>query len=125
MTLQQNLKMMKETTEIVASFKGQDGNEIIITGKNAYLTEFNINHPSPRFEDINTLGGKKVKLFMPAEPITINMEFQLAPFDKDGKPNHLIEYMMGEYKPERKISQLKVEDCSIEELLFAVRQKIK
>ena len=42
-----------------------------------------------------------------------------------GNNEDFVNEMFGsEYKPERKISELRVEDCSIEELMFAVRQKL-
>lgn len=42
-----------------------------------------------------------------------------------GDNEDFVNGMLGiDYKPERKISELRVEDCSIEELMFAVRQKL-
>jgi hypothetical protein len=117
--------MIDSSTEIVSSFKDKDGNEMVITGKNAYMTEFNVNYTNPEFEEIFRHGGGSIKKFMPSEPITITMEFKLTQFDKNGDPNYIIEQLFGGGKPKRKISHLRVEDCTIEELLFAARQKIK
>ena len=98
---------------------------MVITGKNAYMTELSVDYSCPEFEEICTTGGKRIKEVLPSEPITITMEFKLNQFDKYGKPNYIIEQLFGDGKPKRKISQLRVDDCSIEELLFAARQKIK
>ena len=117
--------MIDSSTEIVTSFKDRDGNEQIITGKDAYLTNFEVNYPTPMSEKIFSLGGKCVKKFVPSEPITISLEFKLNQFDKEGNPNFLIESFINGFKPKRQISKLRVDDCSIEELLFAVRSKIK
>lgn len=117
--------MIDSSTEIVSSFKDKDGNEMLITGKDAYLTEFNIDIPNNMTEDVSTYDGKLTRFFLPSEPITITMEFKLNQFDKNGKPNYIIESFMNGFKPKRKVSKLRVDDCSIEELMFAVRQKIK
>lgn len=116
----------RSKTEVVTSFKDQDGNETIITGKDAYLVNFDIEQPLPDYDTILHMGSnKKVKLFKPAEPITLKFEFKLTPFDKDGNSNYIIDSFANGFKPKIQISKLRVEDCSINELLFAVRKKIK
>ena len=125
MTLQKNFQMIDSSTEIVSSFKDKEGNEMLITGKEAYLTEFNVNVPSPMAEDVFNCDGKLTRLFIPEEAITISMEFKLNQFDADGNANYIVESFMDGFKPKRKISKLRVDDCSIEELMFAVREKIK
>lgn len=116
--------MINSTTKIITSFTDKEGNETVITGKDAYLTEFNVDYHSS-IQEIYTLGGGSIEQFKPSEPITITLQFKLNPNDKDGNANYLIESFMNGFKPKRRISKLRVEDCSIEELLFAVRKQIK
>lgn len=117
--------MIDSSTEIVSSFKDLEGNEIVLTGRNALLTNFSVDTPVANFEDVWTMGDRKIRNFLASEQITITMEFKLNQFDENGKPNYLIESLMNGFKPPRKISKLRVEDCTIDELLFAARQKIK
>lgn len=114
----------RSKTEIITSFKDEEGNEMIITGKDAYLSSFEFTQPSQDFQQIYS-GKEKIRMPMCPEPITIKLEFLLPPTDKDGNANYIVESFMDGFKPKRKISKLRVEDCSINELLFAVREKVK
>lgn len=117
--------MINSSTNIVTSFKDKEGNEIVFTGKNAHITEFVVNQPSPKLDDVYNLKGDRVISFMPQEPITITLEATFPQHDKNGNANYILESSMNGFKPKRKISQLKVEDCTIKELLFAIRKKLK
>ena len=117
--------MMNSSTEIVCSFKDTEGNEQIVTGKNAILTEYEVNYPDRQSEDVFSSDSSKIKKWDISEPITFNLQFKIPQFDKDGGSNFLLELLDGSFIPKRRISKLRVEDCSIEELLFAVRSKIK
>jgi hypothetical protein len=108
--------MKNLNTEVVCNFKDKEGNELVITGKDAYLTRMDVDVPEP--ESVHFMNGKS-KLIPMNGLITLTLEFKLL------KENYILESFMNGFKPKREISKLRVEDCSIEELLFAIRRKIK
>ena len=90
--------MINSPTKVIISME-QAGRVQQITNNKCVCTAFNIN---------TTLD----------EPARMTIELV-------GNNEDFVNEMFGsEYKPERKISELRVEDCSIEELMFAVRQKL-
>ena len=107
--------MIDSNTEFVISLKNASGiNQI--TGKNAIIRSVNVNQPIES-EDIYTASGALLgKVF----PGTVDVTLEMTCLDTD----LVQQFFDSDYKPPRKISELKVNDCSIEELFFAVRSKI-
>ncbi len=86
-----------------------------ITGKDCVISEVRIDQPAP-FVDFVEIGGKKRSIEMPAELVTIDISLKCLP------TNFFYELFDENFKP--KIRNKKVEDCSIPELLYAIRQKV-
>jgi hypothetical protein len=101
-----------DSKEVVVSF----GNEKF-TAKDAILTSFQVNAPSPPMETIMSRSGDMLKFPLAPEPVTMTLEFAV----RDG--DFVREMFDGTYTP--KIRNKKVYDCTVSELLFAVREKVK
>lgn len=91
------------------SLEDKDGHVVDLSGTDLYVTDFNIDVPRPYSV---VLCGKDVTF--PPERATVTMTFH-------GPANKIIQTF---YDNKPKISDKKVKDCSIQELLFAVRSKI-
>ena len=89
--------MFQDATNCIISLEGKDGIRQI-TGKDCLVSSFTVNQ---------TIEA----------PATIDISLVCS--------NDSIIHEFFEDKPKRRISKLRVEDCSINELLFAVRQKLK
>jgi len=100
-----------ESKEVVVSIGGQ-----IITGKNAICTEMNINHQQ-EVMPILKKGSRNVKGFQALHKLCeISLQFVCQDLE------HFYDIMNG--NSIKKIRNMKVDDCSIKELLFAIRNKI-
>jgi hypothetical protein len=115
--------MSRSDTFCVISFENIETKEVqTVTGKNAIVTEMRIEPGFCNFKDIDIYsaksGDKLLTLPKPQELATISFTLKLSNED-------LITELFfgGDFKP--KIRNKKVEDCNIQELLFAVRNKIK
>ena len=97
--------------EVVLSIGNQQ-----ITGKNCIVKSFNVDMGTRDFETVS-LAGTLMPVSKPIGNTTITLE--LVCLD----PNLLFETWDEDHKP--KIRDKKVEDCSIQELLFAIRKKVK
>ena len=103
------------SSSVNLSFGMSDGkNNVEFSGKNAVITSLQITQPS-NVEPLFVRGTFKSIPKAP-EPIEVTMEFMIPPdkftqFFDDGCAT-------------AKISQKKVEDCSVRELLFAIRYKL-
>ena len=115
--------MIDSSTNIVSTFTDKDGNEVVITGKNALLTRMEVGQNLNSDCEYSTSG--RIGMVPCNFDVTMNLEFKIPALDYNGRPNYIVESFMNGFKPNRKISQLKVDECTVEELLFAVRQKIK
>jgi len=104
--------MITESGEVSISFAGND-----LIGKNAVVKSFTINRPAPEFRDIVSLGSRFIEK-IPLAPAPIEIEISLLVSEME-------EYAFLFGEKTKKISKKKVEDCTIQELLFAVRKKIK
>ena len=108
--------MIDSPINCMLSLEGDNGVQQM-TGKNCRVESFTVDR-SLNAENVYGYGNKIMSLKTSLEPIRITLE--LVCLDTD----FLFEMFDKNHKPERKISKLKVEDCSIEELMFAVRQKL-
>ena len=96
--------------EIAMSVNGQT-----ITGKDCYLKSYQVTREQP-MEECYGIGNRHSMSVLKEKAMNcITMEFIASDlifetFDKDYKP---------------KIRNKKVEDCSVQELFYAIRQKIK
>ena len=106
------------STNCVISFEDTETKVVqTITGKNAIVSEVNINSNINNFKSCysnSTNGLVKV----PIMPTPVTISFTLEILDE----NFMREIFSGTTKP--KLRNKKVDDCTIQELLYAVRQKI-
>jgi len=86
-----------------------------ITGKNAIISELDIKAPEPI--QLTSLGGRISKFIPSHEPCTVTIELKCAEL------NYIDLFSNNETKI--KIKNKKVKDCTISELLFSVREKVK
>jgi len=108
-------KFLADKTDIAVSFG--DGDDLVeFTGKDVFVTSFHIEESPHRF-DIPPSTFGDVKLTPSLEPITLTLVMKVA-------PEKFVQIVNGNYV-ETKVSQKKVKDCNVQELLFAVRYKIK
>ena len=101
---------MFDSKEVVISIDGQ-----VITGKKCAVQSMQINMQND-VEPIHTIGSRKSKLFMRG-PSIHEITFTLLCTEMHQ------EYWTEGFKP--KLRNKKVDDCTIQELLYAVRQKNK
>ena len=102
--------------EIVLSF-----GDTQLTGKKAVISSFEIrqdNNIDSMYGGKSIGGGRFVEVPKAPEPMTISLEMKVLDYS-------FIDLMMGGKAEQKKISQKKVDDCSISELLFAIREKVK
>jgi len=92
---------------------GQGKDYVEFTGKDCVIKEIRIEHNSD-YEDVPIFGGY-VEKQLPQKPISVNIEFLIP-------SNEWSQLYDGNYKP--KVSNKKVKDCSVRELLFAARNKL-
>jgi len=89
-----------------------------ITAKECYLKDFTINtnvDVEPAFS------SRGMQFARAPPPIEIDMSFIMAPTDLNNNP--LLGMLYGKYVPPT-IKNKRVKDCTVNELLFAARQKI-
>lgn len=99
----------------VVSFKKPDGEVIEFYSDDAVITRYEITQPTD-YEPIQLLGSNKDSI-QPIDPLTINITLKMLPdkfeqifYDKTYKP---------------KLRNKTVNDCTVQELLFAIRHKVK
>lgn len=103
------MELKKEAVDCVISLGNQQ-----LTGKNCFIKSVQLNFPS-NLECYRTFGSEVVELPKRRDvEISIDLVCNSSDF--------ILEFWDENYKP--KIRNKKVDDCSIQELLFAVRQKI-
>jgi len=105
--------MFDSTTTVTLNLSDNKGNEVTYGGKDSIITSMDLQ--TENNFDVVDFGSKVIPLA--PSPIKLSLEI-LIPSEK-----YYELYKEGNYSP--KISQKKVKDCSIQELLFAVRKKIK
>jgi len=103
-----------KNVDCVISF-GDGENECQFSGKNAVIKEININTPC-RDDDFIDFSGNLVKLERAPEPVEVSMTF-IIPAEKFKT--------IWQENSIQNISEKKVKDCKISELLFAVREKVR
>jgi len=91
-----------------------------LTGKNAILTEISMNGGESDIERIPRFGGYVNKI-EPQDLYELNLTFMISPIDAKGRANIIYNWFEGTNTIKNKI----VKDCSIRELLFAVRKKVE
>ena len=101
-----------ETKDIVLSMGNMQ-----ITGKDCIVRSMNVNIPCGQGRQVLASNGCPMSISAPTPPVEITLELVCSP------EKFTREWWDEGYKP--KISNKKVEDCTIQELLFAVRKKIK
>lgn len=101
-------------TDVSIIFTGKD-NEKIFTGKDILITSINITDTTER-DEVFTLGGKSI---MMEKPGLIEVEISMS-VSRDNWNN-----IFSDKKQNKKISSKRVDDCSIEELLFACKKKME
>lgn len=107
-------------TDAVVSIGGTQ-----FTGKNVIVTELKIKEDNyfdgiyDDFGEIKTTSGSVVSSIETAGTVTIDIQLKCSTQDLTILQN------LFDGKTVNKIRYKKVEDCSIEELLFAIRQKSK
>ena len=109
--------MIDSNINCILSLEGGNGVQQM-TGKDCVVESFTIDR-SINSENVYGYGSKIISLKTSPEPTRITLE--LVCLDT----NFLLEMFDKDHKPKRRISKLRVEDCSIEELMFAARQKLK
>jgi len=98
--------------EVIISIGNQQ-----ITGKKCHLQDLTVNYPVNEVEEVRFLKGDRIIRDLNPQPMKVTMTFLC-------EPEHFIqEFWDEDYKP--KISYKKVEDCTVQELLFAVREKVR
>ena len=98
------------------SFGMTDGNNNVeFVGKNAVVKSLEITHQPPR-DKVMFRNGKECDIAMPLEPIEVTIEFLIPAGD--------FTQFFNDGCSTAKISKKKVEDCSVRELLFAIRYKL-
>lgn len=86
-----------------------------LSGKDCIVTNVNYDIPRETYECVERLGNGLISIRKNDSMSTITIEFKLL------RENMFFEL----FKGNKKISNKKVKDCSINELLFAVRSKLK
>ena len=101
--------------EIVLSF-----GDTQLTGKKAVISSFEIRQDN----NIDSMYGRKfmgrrfIEPIKAPEPMTITLEMKITDYS-------FVDFLTGGKAEQKKISQKKVEDCKVSELLFAIREKVK
>jgi len=110
----------KKTDISIVMTDGKD--EICFNGKDAFVTSFNINFDNC-YGDLYMIGTASPFLLKLPGVITLDFTIEIPTLDANGNSNW--EQIVYSKKQEKKIREKKVEDCSIEELLFACKKKME
>ena len=101
-----------EAKDVVLSIGNQQ-----FTGKDCLVESFEIESKLGEVEEVNFFNGEVIPIQRAPDPVRITIEL-VCQYDK-----FFAEFFDKDYKP--RIRNKKVEDCSIKELLFAVREKMR
>lgn len=110
-----NTSTRPEKENVLISFDNGK-QKMVFGGDDCIITSIDIRIPEPNFMIIEDMLGNKVKNFKPQESIKVDISLACLP------EKWFQEYHDGTFEP--KIKDKNVDECSIGELLFAVRHKI-
>ena len=97
-------------------------NELVCNGTNGYVTELNIEQNN-NFENVSFFGSRRTIHVPIHNDITISMIMKLPALNEHGEANW--QQIFYSEKQTKTIKQKKVDDCTIEELLFACKKKME
>ena len=92
-----------------------------LTAKNCVLTDYSLSGGERDLEQQPWCGGH-INTPGPMSFCELNLTFKFSPVTTSGEANFFTEIFLGGSK---KIGSKKVNDCSVQELLFAVREKVR